>query len=553
MKRFSIIATALVLGAGIGVIPASAATQPATPAVHLEDGGDGLIGLADASAVLITGTWDATDPDITDIVVDVAASPAGDPVDCAGPSGVTEVLHATPYPDGTFEAGPFDLTSLPDDSLLCARATAVWNDSTLSDVGLSDNNPILNISLDPGTVVFTDADGLMNAAETATAGAIQAEYESSDPFVVSAAVQFLDADSALADPSCDLGGGLAATDTVALPLACAGALPQGPFTVEVIWTDNTGNTASATDSMIKDTISVAPVITSPLSGKQVRPAPFGVTGTAEPGASVKVFEIRFSGDQERVVAGTATVDSSGAWTATISGLPLGDTHLRAEATDVAGNVSALSNTVVVRVDATVPYIITPAQDSLKSRYFLVSGVGRPGDQVSLYEGTTQLAQTGVHPDGSWSTQIARPTGEHTIYARGVRGGVLTDASETRTFRVDGDLPSVSISSPTGEQVLLPGNAATLQGAATDAAGLGAGVARVRVIYTDGIRGNTIGSEIATCTPATGGPAACGSGATSVAWKANQLPTGPALVVASVFAEDVAGNVSLVKTIRYTRL
>lgn len=548
MKRLSIITTAVIMGAAIGSVPAGAATQPATPTVHIQDGGDAIIGALDAMAVEVIGTWDATDLNISDIVVDVTAAPG-----CDGTGGVSAVLHATPYPDGTFTAGPFDLSTFADDTLLCARATTVWNDSTLSEVGLSDNQPLLNISVDPGTVEFLDADGFMNAAEAATSGSIEATYAHTDPLVVSSAVQFLDAAAALADPSCDLGSGLAVSDTVALPLACAAALPDGPFTIEVTWLDNAGNTATANASLIKDTFSVRPIITSPLANAQVRPAPFAVTGTSEPDALLEVIEVRFYGDDERVVVGTAQADSTGRWSTEVSGLLMGDRYLTAVATDPAGNESALAATVLVRVDATVPYIVSPQADSLRSRYLIVSGIGRPGDQVRVFEGSTQLVQTDVHPDGAWSAQISRSTGQHTIFARGLRNGVPSGPSETRTFRVDGDIPSVAITSPTGEPLYLPGSAMELKGTASDVAGLGAGIARVRVIYTDGVRGSTIGSEVASCIPAAGGPASCGTGAVSVTWKAGSLPVGPALVVASVYAEDMAGNASLVKTVRYTRL
>lgn len=534
------------IGAIIGSGPAGAAGMPATPTVHVEAGLDNIVSLSEAGALNISGTWDALDPDIVDIIVDVTIAPL-----CDGTGGVVAEQHAIPWPDGTFTAGPFDVSGLADDSLLCARAFAVWDDATLSVTGLSDNTPLLNISVAAGTVSFNDANAVMNAAEAATVGGVTVTYGHPDPYVVSAGAVFLSATNTIVDPSCSLGSALAPGGTVSLPVACATALPEGVFSVKVTWTDNGGNTAFASATLLKDSVSSVPVIVSPAQFAQLRPAPFTVAGSSEPGASVKLFHVQYTGDAGDLL-GSATANASGAWSIGVSGLHQGNRHLVARATDVPGNLSSRSPERIVVIDATVPYIVTPVADSLQPRYFTVTGIGRPSDTVRVFSGETKIGETQVHPNGSWSLQATRPTGTATIYARGYVNGNASDASELMTFIVDADIPAAAITTPIGEATFLPGNVVTLEGTASDPAGANAGVARVRIIYTDGIRGNTIGTEVAGCSLAVG-TGSCGAGATSVKWKANALPAGPGVIVVSVYSEDMAGNVSAVKTIRYTRL
>jgi hypothetical protein len=90
----------------------------------------------------------------------------------------------------------------------------------------------------------------------------------------------------------------------------------------------------------------APIIKSPASGTSVPPGALTVSGTAEPGSTVKVY------DAGTLVA-TTTADSSGAWSVSIT-VAAGDHTLTATATDAAGNTSAVSAATVVTAVVPTP-------------------------------------------------------------------------------------------------------------------------------------------------------------------------------------------------------
>ena len=73
------------------------------------------------------------------------------------------------------------------------------------------------------------------------------------------------------------------------------------------------------------------------------------TGTAEANATVKLYDT-----DGTTVLGTATADSSGAWSITSSTLTAGSHTLTTQATDVAGNTGVASTSLTVTIDATAP-------------------------------------------------------------------------------------------------------------------------------------------------------------------------------------------------------
>ena len=75
----------------------------------------------------------------------------------------------------------------------------------------------------------------------------------------------------------------------------------------------------------------APVITAPITSSATA---FTLSGTAEPGTVVEVFE-------NGVSRGTVAT-SNGTWSKAFSGVPTGTRTFTAKATDYAGNVSTIS-------------------------------------------------------------------------------------------------------------------------------------------------------------------------------------------------------------------
>jgi hypothetical protein len=107
---------------------------------------------------------------------------------------------------------------------------------------------------------------------------------------------------------------------------------------------------SAPRSFTVDTRTDAPAVSGP---EVVESGDFTLTGQAEPGAIVTIFE-------GETALGTTTAGSSGAWAFTVSGAAPGEHTYYAVARDRAGNVSQRSAVRTVRVSPPVQPAQTPA-------------------------------------------------------------------------------------------------------------------------------------------------------------------------------------------------
>ena len=141
--------------------------------------------------------------------------------------------------------------------------------------------------------------------------------------------------------------------------------------------------------------------------------PFELTGTAAPGATVKVYE----GDK---LLGETTAGSDGTWTMTVPGLPAGTHDLVARSYDAAGKELAaqpFSVTVPAAGAAATPGPaagVTPEA----GQPFELTGTAAPGATVKVYEGETLLGETTAGPDGRWTMTVpGLPAGTHDLVAR----------------------------------------------------------------------------------------------------------------------------------------
>jgi probable HAF family extracellular repeat protein len=103
----------------------------------------------------------------------------------------------------------------------------------------------------------------------------------------------------------------------------------------------------------------APTITSPQNNSYDTDGSFSVSGSAEAGSTVKLFEGATS-------KGTTKADSSsGAWSIALSGVSEGAHTYFAKATDTAGNTSTASNSVTITVDTRAPKAdsVVPKEDA----------------------------------------------------------------------------------------------------------------------------------------------------------------------------------------------
>ena len=133
------------------------------------------------------------------------------------------------------------------------------------------------------------------------------------------------------------------------PKAYSG-LADGTYTFYVRAADQAGNvdaTAAASTFTIDTAAPGAPVFTSPADNAWSASSTVTLSGTAEAGATVELFEGSTS-------KGTASASISGAWTRSVTGLSDGAHTFTARARDAAGNTGGASATRTLRVDTAAP-------------------------------------------------------------------------------------------------------------------------------------------------------------------------------------------------------
>lgn len=126
-------------------------------------------------------------------------------------------------------------------------------------------------------------------------------------------------------------------------------------------TDAAGNASSESEArrvIVDATAPDAPVIISPAEGVRLNVRSLTLSGTAESGAKVELFE-------DAVSKGEATAGSDGAWSIELVGVSDGSHSYKAKATDEAGHASAESEARTVIVDATAPAVrrVVPAENT----------------------------------------------------------------------------------------------------------------------------------------------------------------------------------------------
>ncbi len=135
-------------------------------------------------------------------------------------------------------------------------------------------------------------------------------------------------------------------------------LTDGGYTFEVRATDAAGNTDASPASRtwtVDATTPSAPAITSPANNSYDTDGNFTVSGTAEAGSTVELFE-------DGVSKGTDQADASGNWSKELSGVAEGSHTYTAKAKDAAGNISGSSDIVTVTMDMTAPTLDTDNSD-----------------------------------------------------------------------------------------------------------------------------------------------------------------------------------------------
>ncbi len=154
-----------------------------------------------------------------------------------------------------------------------------------------------------------------------------------------------------------------------------------------------------------------PVITSPANNSYDTDGTITLSGTAEANSTVKVFD----GTTSKVSKGTATADSSGAWSKTLDGVSNGRHTYTAKATDKANNTSAASASKTVIVDKVKPKVLSTnplagATDVLRgtdvvANFYEAMKASTLRNATTLRSATFTLARK--NPDGTTTAVAAK--------------------------------------------------------------------------------------------------------------------------------------------------
>ena len=183
-----------------------------------------------------------------------------------------------------------------------------------------------------------------------------------------------------------------------------------------------------------------PIITGPANNSFDTDGSVTISGTAEAGNTIEVFEGSTS-------KGTAPVDSSGAWSMTLSAVGEGAHTYTAKATDAANNTSESSNPVTVKVDTTKPTVTatTPLNRTtnvargtnltatfseqmmtsfINGKTFKLFKVNADGTQTQITDVVVSLSSDGLtaklNPFGTTTTVLARNTKYKGVISTGTK-------------------------------------------------------------------------------------------------------------------------------------
>ena len=187
-------------------------------------------------------------------------------------------------------------------------------------------------------------------------------------------------------------------------------LPAGSDAITVRQVDSNGDVGPVSAPLAITAYTVtAPVISGPVNGGTVSTSTPFVTGTAQPGSVVKVYD-------GGVLVGTTTATASGAWSLTTSALANGTNVLTTTATNPENVTSLTSGATAITVAGNPPPLPTTVGGSVVSSTIVpLSGVGGiPGATINVMDAGIVIGHTTVAANGSWSLTETLTPGNHQI-------------------------------------------------------------------------------------------------------------------------------------------
>ena len=221
-------------------------------------------------------------------------------------------------------------------------------------------------------------------------------------------------------------------------------LDEGVNTFTAAATDAAGNTSDATDAVIITLDSTAPGVSITSTPQSVNTESFTLTGTAEAGSTVEVFQNGGSIGTEIATGGT--------WTLLVM-LDEGVNTFTAAATDAAGNTSDATDAVIITLDSTAPGVsITSTPQSVNTESFTLTGTAEAGSIVEVFQNGGSIG-TETATGGTWTLLVMLDEGVNTFTAAATdAAGNTSDATDAVIITLDSvasvAVPSISISTDT---------------------------------------------------------------------------------------------------------
>ncbi|MGY4286404.1 hypothetical protein ACVWXO_005624 [Bradyrhizobium sp. LM2.7] len=184
------------------------------------------------------------------------------------------------------------------------------------------------------------------------------------------------------------------------------ALPDGKHSLTATDTVSgvTSKASTALDVTVDTAAPDAPVLLSdPTTHNRAT-----VSGTAEAGSSIKLYE-------GTTLLGTATVASDGDWSVTTPNLKHGSHTFTATATDAAGNTSALSQPIDPPIGSHSANSTSTVEVTNVRQHWdhtaTIKGTADPSSQIKLSDGTTSAGSVTAGVDGKWSFHTSDLSGK----------------------------------------------------------------------------------------------------------------------------------------------
>jgi hypothetical protein len=201
-----------------------------------------------------------------------------------------------------------------------------------------------------------------------------------------------------------------------------------------------------------------------------------LTGTAEPGSTVTLYDVDKDNKAKGPALATATAAANGTYTLTTGALADAAYSFDVTATDLAGNVSMASASTSITIDTTPPPapsapILSPGTDTGVSRSDgltdndtpIVTGTTEANATVELFDGVTMVGKATADGSGNYAiTTDKLAEGPHALTVKAVdAAGNVSAASQALNVVIDDTAPT-GTSTPETDQAIFGSIPFTLQ-------------------------------------------------------------------------------------------